>query len=706
MASRWPAGLRTLGHAFCDSVVKAHRPHDGPGNLLQAMRKGEVSSLHPLSYSYICFSNFRSTLAYRTSRHKTVGPDHLQHTLGAGADAHVAVYYYTLSMLIKSLSGLTEATILVGPSFSNGTMSEAGPSTPSIKRACDACHRRKVKCIGDGTKPCKNCTSAGLTCTYNAIPQKKGPKGSRAKVISELRENQRQSQLAAAQLQDVPAQSAGYLPRSRLVSFDMITACVDYYFANLYPTQPILHRVRVGETIGQMDNNVEAYCLVMSLCAYMMIQPNMVLPPGAFEGLDVTPQSSLSLGITLLQETIRVRKAYDYVDSPTVWTVITSFFLFGSNFCLDKHNTAWFHLREATTLAELMGMNSEEHYQMMDLAESSRRRRLYWLLFVTERAYALQRHRPLTLHATINLPTHDEDPAETVELNGFIHLVNLFRPFDDTFVGIWNKAKSGCTTHFLEQVQQQLCDALPAYLSCTESQAVDLRCSQQWLRTMVWQLSISQGFLSSAAGESAMSFKFPIEVSRDLVASTNQFTQQAMEVHGIGLIEKLFDIACTLTDVMSCVPLEQHTFEYGPRDYLSQLMALISSLRGGQQKYMPLLLSKINESMPAMPTHGYALPPRVEDIYDSSQTHSSGPNSGVSSPFGSPPLGVPGFGPSPNFPFPDMAGPPTSAGFASTMATSSMPYSDLANTPPVHMYQDQSMLGYPGTPGHMKYESG
>lgn len=358
-------------------------------------------------------------------------------------------------------------------------------------------------------------------------------------MISELRETQRQTHLAAQRhgfkLEDSPS-SPMYLKTSGLLSMDMITACVEYFFANLYPTQPILHRQKVGETIGVMDSNSEAYCLVVSLCAYMMIQPNMVLPTGAFEGLEVPPQTSLQLGHILLHEAIRVRKGWNYVENPTVWSVITSFFFFGSYFCLDQQNTAWFHLREASTLAQIIGMHEETNYRTTDIIESSRRRRLYWLLFVTERAYALQQHRPLTLHATINLPTLDEDPAESVELNGFLHLVNLFRPFDDTFVGLWNKAKTGCTTQWLVQLQQQLSDALPAYLQSTESQAVDLRCSQQWLKTMVWQLSISQGFLSSAAAENAMSFKFPIEIARDLVASASQFSQQAMEVHGIGLV--------------------------------------------------------------------------------------------------------------------------------------------------------------------------
>lgn len=317
---------------------------------------------------------------------------------------------------------------------------------------------------------------------------------------------------------------------------DMITSSVDYFFANLYPTQPILHRQKVGETIGCMDTDIEAYCLVVSLCAYMMIQPNMSLPSGAFDELEIPPQSSLELGHTLLQEALRVRRYSNYIETPTIWSVISSFFFFGSYFCLDKQNTAWFHLREATTLAQILGMHEEANYGSLDVIENSRQRRLYWLLFVTERAYALQQHRPLTLHSTISLPTLDEDPAETMELNGFLHLVNLFRPFDDTFVGLWNKARMGCTTEWLAQLQQQLSDALPEYLHSTESQAVDLRTSQQWLRTMVWQLSISHGFLSSAAAENAMSFKFPIEISRDLVASASQFSQQAMEVHGIGLV--------------------------------------------------------------------------------------------------------------------------------------------------------------------------
>ena len=150
------------------------------------------------------------------------------------------------------------------------------------------------------------------------------------------------------------------------------------------------------------------------------------------------------------------------------------------------------------------------------------------------RAYALQKHRPLTLHATIGPPTVDPDPSSSI--NGFVHLVNLYRPFDDTFIGLWNKSRNDCSTYWLAQLQEQLTQALPPYLDTTESQAADLRTSQQWLRTMVWQLSISNNFLSSSSPDSSMTFHFPIEVAKDLVAVTSHFSKQAMEVHGIGLV--------------------------------------------------------------------------------------------------------------------------------------------------------------------------
>ncbi len=260
----------------------------------------------------------------------------------------------------------------------------------TVKRACDPCHRRKVKCNGQDS-PCRNCLLSGLTCTFNAIPQKKGPKGSRAKVISELREAQRQSELAVKVERRLNGIDDG-LPASSvmvmgLLSAEMVNACIEYFFASLYPTMPILHRESLQQAAMDIEGSLDNYCLFSSLCAFTLIQPGK-------KGPEIDAVIS---GTTLLEETLRVRKSYNYVEHTTLATVTTSFFLFGCYFGLNKHNTAWFHLREATTLAHILEMQHEHTYQGGDKLESSRRRRLYWLLFVTERcpspSYTLAQHR-------------------------------------------------------------------------------------------------------------------------------------------------------------------------------------------------------------------------------------------------------------------------------------------------------------------------
>lgn len=260
--------------------------------------------------------------------------------------------------------------------------------TTAVKRACDACHRRKVKC--DGVNPCRNCSASQLSCTYNAIPQKKGPKGSRAKVISELRETQRQTSLSAKVSSRISGVSHSppspiLAPTPGLMTPDTVKDCVDFFFANMYSTMPILQRQALEQQMLYMDTRLDTYCLLTSLCAFVMLQPGMSIPGGDPYGLDSMPGANIVSATLLMEETCRVRRAYDYLDSPTFNSLCTSYFLFCCYYGLEMHEKAWYHLREATTLVHMMGMNKEDTYMQYDCVESSRRRRLFWLLFITER---------------------------------------------------------------------------------------------------------------------------------------------------------------------------------------------------------------------------------------------------------------------------------------------------------------------------------
>ncbi|KAJ9604700.1 hypothetical protein H2200_010814 [Cladophialophora chaetospira] len=487
-------------------------------------------------------------------------------------------------------------------------------AAPPIKKACDACHRRKVKCSGD--QPCSNCAQTHLQCTYLAIPQKKGPKGSRGKVISGIRNTQKEATTSKSSATTAPS-----LTRESSSSFDFnsppnsppnaqnvtllsrqtIENCVNFYFSDMSTTAWILNRETLKQAIAtRVTTDPEVYCLTGSLCAFVMVQPgmNLAVAPGShWEG--EPPENRYGYANMILNDVIRTRKSINYVESPTLTSVQTSFFLFSCYFTLEKQNICWFHLREAATLAHVMGMHEESSYLIDDPVEAMYRRRMYWLLLVTERAYAIERHHPLTLHPTIEVPEPQDNEEKTV-IVGFSYLINLFRCIDDQFMALWNKVTTQCSATWLSNLQQRLKDALPTELKTTESQIADVQITMHWLRVMVWQLSITNGYLSSSSQDHAMTFRYPIEVAKDLVQDISKLSLDAMEVHGIGLIEKLFDIACTVTDVIACVPLEaskpDNDTSYG---ILNDLLNLISRLRGGASRYLPLLLTKVSETLPS-----------------------------------------------------------------------------------------------------------
>jgi hypothetical protein len=158
----------------------------------------------------------------------------------------------------------------------------------------------------------------------------------------------------------------------------------------------------------------------------------------------------------------------------------------------------------------------------------------------------LQRQRPVTLPPSISLPTHTDDPTEPNPsvLTSFLHLVALFRPFDDQFLLTWSKARSDCSADWLTMLQKQLTDATPSNGfgiglnggSLSESQMADLRTSQQWLRTMVWQINIQNGCLSASPDDASLSYGYSVEVARDIVSMTSQFSHQSMEHFGVNLV--------------------------------------------------------------------------------------------------------------------------------------------------------------------------
>jgi hypothetical protein len=158
----------------------------------------------------------------------------------------------------------------------------------------------------------------------------------------------------------------------------------------------------------------------------------------------------------------------------------------------------------------------------------------------------LQRHRPLTLQGTISLPTVSPDDPDAPVLSGFLDLVSLFQNFDDNFVSLWNKSNQTPTLPFADQssvsssqlqtLQSILAGSIPEVSKRSEIQQADLLISRQWLKTMVWQLCVTKGLLSSSSRDESMSFHYPVTIARDVVLVSKTLSKEAFEPHGVGIV--------------------------------------------------------------------------------------------------------------------------------------------------------------------------
>lgn len=85
----------------------------------------------------------------------------------------------------------------------------------------------------------------------------------------------------------------------------------------------------------------------------------------------------------------------------------------------------------------------------------------------------------------------------------------------------------------------------------TAIQKADLLITQQWLRLIVWRKSEQRKLLSWDSSHESMNVAFPFEITRRTVAILQSLPSTAVEVHGMGIFEKIFRIGVSYVDTLS-----------------------------------------------------------------------------------------------------------------------------------------------------------
>jgi hypothetical protein len=397
----------------------------------------------------------------------------------------------------------------------------------------------------------------------------------------------------------VPEQAPVTVPALHQIPITILSITLRLYADKLYGIWPLLNAENLIQRLESEPNNPEIYALATALSGATLSNLDEV----AFHESVLEPLQAESF----ILESRRVRSTFDYMEPVTLNATLTSYFLhiYYGRYPL-RAQVAMVYIREAITFAQLLGMHMEETYSRHCVKDQQVMRKLYFLLFMTERYHCIHDGLPTVLEP-INLPiSEDEEDPEVV--SGFLNLVTLFSTPGTDFFSKWtsNSLNVSVNRERLLLIQHALQRPLEIHDCSNDIQKVDIIVSQHWMRSLVWKLSIQLGHVMLNS-KREMNVTYPLEIAQDALGGVSTLSPVAFGVHGPGMEVKVYEIASALADSILCKSIEPSSLLIGPRDMLQSLAVLMFSMRGINTNLRNHLSVKLD-----MILGGTSLPPAID----------------------------------------------------------------------------------------------
>lgn len=500
-------------------------------------------------------------------------------------------------------------------------------------RACDGCKIRKVRCTEE--PPCTRCSSIGIACTFNKRQATRGPRSLRAKTLQEIQNSQNlkegQSSCGHSTNTDrladdlstkgtsplgqsppggepclVPGRDGGSSGLQRTpVSSLIIRLCI--YRLRLFPVWPILDAEDVIASLLRDPTDLGTYALANAVCAAVIVQ--LKLP---FEGRtdDNDPATAASMTAECQRTKLLLQDANgdDGPDAGLTMVRIAFFqHIYHENQSPGGTKSLMF-LREAITMAQIMGLHRKASYVLLAPEEQQMRRRILWLLFVTERGVAMLHKLPIVLKWQASFPPLvDRANVEVDEaqiLPAFKKLVDLFWLFDQSGAfDLLTQADDDTETYQesrLEYLQHRLQEISSDGYEGNDVQRADICVTKCWMQAVVWRASLRR---SKAAmfSERGSHVSQPYRIVADFLSHICHCSKTALEAHGPTIELKIFEIASAFTEYIYTLTTgadmarNLNSTDARPVEMLVKLQRLLASSRGGNKTLLTLLCARIAE---------------------------------------------------------------------------------------------------------------
>lgn len=435
-------------------------------------------------------------------------------------------------------------------------------------RACDACKVRKVRC--SEVPPCTRCASIGIACTFNKRQATRGPRSLRAKTLAEIRSIQETQQRQQRQEQQATSFSVGEASppdsseglglgggeprpssgpenhteaaaaRQTPVSSLIVRLCI--FRLRLFPVWPILDAEAVIASLLRAPADLATYALANAVCAAIIAQLKLPFEGRTDDGDPATAASMAAEGQRAKAALLAGGDVHDGHDDGdddktgknNLNMLRISFFqhIYHENMSPGGSKSLLF-LREAITIAQIMGLHRRAPYAALPPEESQVRRRIIWLLFVTERGVAMLHKLPTILvwrpnqfpaldDSWVHVGSHNNNSSaekqqdEAHILPAFKKLVNLFWVFDqggafDIILDAEDddeddggggeeeeesahgqqRRRSSSRLEYLQRRLQEMSEGSWAEArESNEVQQADILVTKSWMQAVLWRASV------------------------------------------------------------------------------------------------------------------------------------------------------------------------------------------------------------------------
>ncbi|KAI4729143.1 alpha-glucosidase [Aureobasidium sp. EXF-10728] len=385
---------------------------------------------------------------------------------------------------------------------------------------------------------------------------------------------------------------------------------VGLFFDKMYAVYPVMDKNHLRSLLDTPPQKLQRseLRLLWSICALTLM------------AVDAWPTMELEKRTTAARQYIKRcledRISSSYIEHATVEDVLASLFIAVTYFDLKCRKNAWFYVREAITLAQAADMHTVENDLRLQPAERLRRQRIYALLFISERGACIHDTFSISILSSPTLPCErlpEEDPSVSIGLSMLFHLFSLL---DSNFFRARNDLTSvqGTGKEYIElaTLQEQLHQVLDL-TNVSETQRADVLVTQQWLRLMVWQTALRLGLISSAAMNPSYTYAYPIHIASSLCEALKTLSSAAIEVHGLGIFEKQFEIAYSLLDALT---LSDGTQSQDHHETLRSLLESLSASPKSRDVYVRILQKKMGQDSSARKNDRYVRLANVQLLVD------------------------------------------------------------------------------------------